>query len=79
MAGPFSEEIVGSNGPGQLANLKRAGYMSPQDSSFTGEGFACRKCDWFSYRDNRCLHPAINAVVEPDGCSNLFTYHGVHT
>lgn len=42
--GAFSELLQKVNGPGQLLNLKKAGYMSPQDSSFTGQGFACGRC-----------------------------------
>lgn len=85
--GVFSELLKKINGPGQLENLKKAGYMSPQDGSFTGQGFSCARCDWvrapFALQMGKetgfCSHPAINAHVELSGCSNKFTYEGVHT
>ncbi len=76
---PISSRTKQENGPGQLENLRRAGYMSPVDATFQGGGFSCGNCDWFVSRDSRCLHPLIKANVEHNGCSNLFTYKGVHT
>lgn len=93
---PLSDAVKAMNTEetGAIGRLRRAGYMSPLDRSFTGQGFACFGCDFFrpdgsmgtqlafarvSLPAGECTKDEIRAKVEEAGCCNRFTRDGVHT